>query len=195
MKNTVEKTLIILKPDLVQRGLVGAIFSEFEQLGLKLLVAKMVMPDKKVIEGHYPGTKEWIEGMGHKTLSSYKDAGLNIKEEMGTDDPADLGKYVYDRLIAYWQTGPVIVSVWEGPHAVQLARKLRGHTIPLLAEVGTIHARYLFDSSPHSASRDRVVKTFIHASGDAKEALDEIKYWFGTTEFKSYKREVDKLYL
>lgn len=195
MKSAVEKTLIILKPDAVQRGLVGRIIEEFETIGLKMLVAKMVMPDKKVIEGHYPGTREWIEGMGHKTLASYKDAGLDVKEEMGTDDPYELGQFVYKRLIDYWQTGPVIVMVWEGPHAVQIARKVRGHTIPLLAETGTIHAKYLYDSSPHSASRDRSVKTFIHASGEPEEAIAEIKYWFGTTEFKNYKREVDKLYL
>ena len=131
MKSAVEKTLLILKPDAVQRGLVGRIIEEFETIGLKMLAAKMVMPDKKVIEGHYPGTKEWIEGMGHKTLASYKDAGLDVKEEMGTDDPYELGQFVYKRLIDYWQTGPVIVMVWEGPHAVQIARK-----------VGVISSRY-----------------------------------------------------
>jgi nucleoside-diphosphate kinase len=190
-----EQTLLILKPDAVQRGLIGEIFEHFETIGLKLMAAKMVMPDKKVIEGHYPGTREWIEEMGKKTLASYKDAGVDIVAERGTDDPYKLGQFLYERLIKYWQEGPVVVSVWEGPHAVQVARKTRGHTIPLLAETGTLHAKYLYDSSSHSASLDRVVKTFIHASGSAEEAQKEIKYWFGDTKFKEYKREVDKLYL
>jgi nucleoside diphosphate kinase len=85
--------------------------------------------------------------------------------------------------------------VWEGPHAVELARKKRGHTIPTLAQTGSIHADYLFDSSILSAALNRVVKTFIHASGSAAEAEREIKYWFPDTELKSYEREVDKLYL
>jgi nucleoside-diphosphate kinase len=85
--------------------------------------------------------------------------------------------------------------VWSGPDAIQIARKLRGHTIPLLAQTGTLHADYSFDSSTLSSSLDRVVKTFVHASGDKDEAEREIKYWFGKLDFKDYEREVDQLYL
>jgi nucleoside-diphosphate kinase len=195
-KSTVlEKTLIIFKPDLIQRGLVGTVIEQLENTGLKLLVAKMVKPDVEVIKHHYPGTKEWIEGMGHKTLASFKQTGGDVKEKFGTEDPLELGQNIFDRLLKYWQEGPVIVMVWEGPHAVSLVRKLRGHTIPYLAETGTFHAQFLYDSSAHAADLDRAAKTFIHASGDPKEAMDEIKYWFGTTEFKDYSRDIDKLYL
>lgn len=192
---TLEKTLVILKPDLIQRGLVGTIFEKLENTGLKMLAGKMVRPDVEVIKHHYPGTKEWIVGMGEKTLSSFKQTGGDVKEKFGTEDPQELGQHIYDRLLTYWQEGPVFVSVWEGPHAVSLVRKLRGHTIPYLAENGTLHAQYHFDSSALAADMDRAAKTFIHASGDVKEATEEIKYWFGTTEFKGYEREVDALYL
>ncbi len=195
MKNVIEQTLIIIKPDAIQRGLIGIIFECFEKVGLKLLAAKMVKPDKEVIKNHYPGTKEWISEMGQKTLASFKQSGINVKEKLGTDDPFKLGKFIYDRLIKYWMEGPIIVSVWEGPHAISVARKIRGHTIPILSEPGTIHNQYSFDSSPLSASLDRVVKTFIHASTDNQEAQREIRYWFKTTEFRSYEREVDQLYL
>jgi nucleoside-diphosphate kinase len=195
MKLPIEKTLIILKPDAVKRGLVGTIIEEFERTGLKLLAGKMLMPDKKVIQNHYPGTKEWITEMGEKTKSSFEKAGLDVKAAMGTDDALKLGTFVYERLIKYWQEGPIIVMVWEGPHAVELARKKRGHTIPTLAQTGSIHADYLYDSSILSAALNRVVKTFIHASGSIEEAEREIAYWFPKTEFKSYEREVDKLYL
>jgi nucleoside-diphosphate kinase len=202
MKNLlIERTLIILKPDALKRGLVGEIFETFENVGLKLLAAKMVRPDEKVIKNHYPGTKEWITEMGHKTLASFKQSNLDVKKTMGTEDPEKLGQFVYERLIKYWMEGPIIVTVWEGPNAITVARKLRGHTIPLLADPGTLHANYSFDSSPLSSSLDRVVKTFVHASGSMEEAEREIKYWFGssapfrTTEFKSYEREVDQLYL
>lgn len=198
MKNkraAIEQTLIILKPDVIQRGLVGEIFEFFEKTGLKLMAAKMVKPDLEVIKHHYPGTKEWIMGMGNKTLSSFKETGGDVMKEFGTEDPEQLGQHIYDRLLKYWQEGPVIVSVWEGPHAVGLVRKLRGHTIPYLAEVGSLHSQYLFDSSAHAANLDRATKTFIHASGDVEEAKAEIKYWFGTNDFKGYTRDIDKLYL
>jgi nucleoside-diphosphate kinase len=195
MNNIIERTLIILKPDAVKRGLVGTIFEYFENTGLKLLEAKMVRPNSEVIKNHYPGTEEWLKEMGEKTLSSFAKSDLDVKKAMGTDDPLKLGRFVYERLIKYWSEGPIIVSVWEGPHAVEIARKIRGHTIPLLAVPGTIHAAYSYDSSPLSSSLNRVVKTFVHASGSREEAEREIKYWFGKTEFKIYERDVDSLYL
>jgi nucleoside-diphosphate kinase len=191
----IEKTLIILKPDAVQRGLVGEVLECFEDVGLKLLAAKMLKPDTEVIKNHYPGTKEWIAEMGQKTLASFKQSSLDVKKTMGTDDPNELGQFVYERLIKYWQEGPIIVTVWEGAHAVTLARKIRGHTIPLLADPGTIHARRSHDSSPLSSSLNRVVKTFVHASGSVDEAEREILYWFGKDDFKSYERDIDSLYL
>ncbi len=191
----IEQTLIVIKPDAVKRGLVGMVFETFENIGLKLMTAKMVKPDKQVITNHYPGNEEWIREMGNKTLSSFKQAGADVKKTFSTEDPLKLGQFVYERLINYWMEGPIIVSVWAGPHAIEIARKVRGHTIPYLAVPGTIFSAYSYDSSPLSASLNRAVKTFVHASGSREEAEREIKYWFGKTDFKNYEREVDKLYL
>jgi len=190
-----ERTLIILKPDAVKRGLIGKIIETFENVGLKLMAAKMLKPSADVIKNHYPGTVEWIKEMGEKTLASFKQSGNNVMETFKTEDPNKLGQFIYERLIKYWMEGPIVVMVWQGPNAVTVARKLRGHTIPALATPGTLLAQYSFDSSPLSASLDRVVKTFIHASGSLDEAGREIKYWFGKQEFKEYEREVDSLYL
>ena len=190
-----ERTLIIIKPDAVKRGLVGVIIDTFENVGLKLMATKMLKPSKDVIKNHYPGTPEWIKEMGEKTLSSFKQSGVDVKEKMGTNDPNKLGQFVYDRLIKYWMEGPIVVMVWQGPDAIQIARKLRGHTIPLLAQTGTLHSDYSFDSSTLSSSLDRVVKTFVHASGSISEAEREIEYWFPKIEFKNYEREVDDMYL
>ncbi|PIP62516.1 nucleoside-diphosphate kinase, partial [Candidatus Roizmanbacteria bacterium CG22_combo_CG10-13_8_21_14_all_35_9] len=154
-----ERTLIIIKPDAVKRGLVGVIIDTFENVGLKLMATKMLKPSKDVIKNHYPGTPEWIKEMGEKTLSSFKQSGVDVKEKMGTNDPNKLGQFVYDRLIKYWMEGPIVVMVWQGPDAIQIARKLRGHTIPLLAQTGTLHSDYSFDSSTLSSSLDRVIKT------------------------------------
>ena len=191
----IERTLIIIKPDALKRGLVGKIIETFENVGLKLTAAKMLRPDKKVIKNHYPGTVEWIREMGEKTLASFKQSGDDVMKTFKTEDPNKLGQFIYERLIKYWMEGPIVVMVWEGPNAVTVARKLRGHTIPALATPGTLLAQFSFDSSPLSASLDRVVKTFIHASGSMDEAEREIKYWFPKIEFKNYEREVDDLYL
>lgn len=190
-----ENTLIIIKPDAVKRGLIGTIITTFENVGLKLMAAKMLKPSEDVIKHHYPGTPDWIKEMGNKTLSSFKQSNANVKEKMGTDDPTKLGSFVYERLVKYWMEGPIIVMILSGPDAIQIARKLRGHTIPLLAQTGTLHSDYSFDSSTLSASLDRVVKTFIHASGSVEEAKREIKYWFKDIQLKDYEREVDSLYL
>jgi len=190
-----ERTLIILKPDALKRGLVGKVIETFENVGLKLMSAKMLRPDKEVIKNHYPGTSEWLKEMGEKTLSSFKQSGDDVQKIFKTDDPEKLGQFIYDRLIKYWMEGPIVVMVWQGPNAVIVARKLRGQTIPALADAGTLLAQYSFDSSPLSSSLDRVVKTFIHASGITDEAEREIKYWFKDAKFMEYEREVDRLYL
>lgn len=190
-----ERTLIILKPDAVKRSLVGKTIETFENVGLKLMTAKMIKPSADVIKNHYPGTPEWLKEMGEKTLASFKKSGDDVIKTFKTEDPSKLGQFVYERLIKYWMEGPIIVMVWQGPNAVAVARKLRGHTIPVLAEPGTLLGQYSFDSSPLSASLDRVVKTFIHASGSVDEAEREIKYWFKDLKFNDYAREVDALYL
>jgi len=190
-----EKTLIILKPDAVKRGLIGKTIEIYENAGLKLMAGKMLKPSADVIKNHYPGTPEWVREMGEKTLASFKQSGDDVKKTFKTEDPDKLGQFIYDRLIKYWMEGPIIVMVWQGPNAVTVARKLRGHTIPALAIPGTLLAQFSFDSSPLSASFDRVVKTFIHASGSVEEAEREIKYWFKDEKFKEYEREVDLLYL
>jgi nucleoside-diphosphate kinase len=190
-----ERTLLIIKPDAVKRGMIGTIIETFEKTGLKLMGAKMVRPDAEVIKNHYPGTPEWVAEMGNKTLASFKQSGTDVKKVMGTEDPKELGQFVYDRLIKYWQEGPIVVMVFQGQNAVAVCRKLRGHTIPALADAGTLHATYSFDSSTLSSSLDRVVKTFVHASGSVDEAEREIAYWFKGVTFTNYVRETDALYL
>ena len=191
----VERTLIIIKPDALKRGLVGKIIETFENVGLKLMAGKMLKPSADVIKNHYPGTKEWIREMGEKTLASFKQSGNSVMEIFKTEDPSKLGQFVYVRLIKYWMEGPIVVMVWQGPNVITVIRKLRGHTIPALAIPGTLHAQFSFDSSPLSVSQDRVVKTFIHASGSTDEAEREIEYWFPKMEFRNYEREIDNLYL
>jgi|SRR3989338_4045949 len=190
-----EKTLIIIKPDGVQRGLIGKIFEALESTGLKLMACKMIQPDETTIENHYPHSKDWIEGMGNKTLTNFEKMGIDPKDNFEKTDALSVGEEVRKRLMKYWLEGPVVVTVWGGPSAVVVARKIRGHTFPVDADPGTIHATFSFDNPLLATSKDRAVKTFIHASGSVEEAEREIKYWFPNYDFVDYETLIEHLYI
>jgi len=53
-----EKTLIIMKPDAIQRGLVGDVVTRFERKGLKIVGMKMVQLEDALLEAHYAHIKD-----------------------------------------------------------------------------------------------------------------------------------------
>ncbi len=182
-----EKTLVILKPDAVQRRLVGDIINRFEQAGLKLLATKMVWPSREMADQHYPtDRKPFIEGMGNKTLESYKEAGVDPKAEVGTDDPHKIGLQVQKWLVDFLTSGPVIALVLEGEGAIAKVRELAGHTIPVMADKGTIRGDHSDDSPIKANAEKRSIMNLVHASGDKTEADFEIDLWFNEEELHSY---------
>ncbi len=184
-----EKTLVVLKPDAVLRGLSGEILSRFEKAGLKLIGAKMVSVSKELAEKHYPADRhEWIEQIGHKTLANYKKLEADVKKLLGTDDPKEIGRMARVWLLDYITSGPVLAVVFEGPHAVELVRKIVGHTLPLESAPGTIRGDYSFDSSLLANSSKRAIKNLVHASGSKEEAEYEIPLWFNSSDLVKYKR-------
>lgn len=184
-----EKTLIVVKPDGVVRGLSGEIIARFEKAGLKVVGAKMISVSKELAEKHYPGDREelWV-GIGHKTLDNYKQFEADAIELLGTDDPKEIGAMVRVWLLEYITSGPVFAVVLEGPHAVELVRKICGHTLPLQASPGTIRGDFSFDSSFLANTGKRAIKNLIHASGTKEEAEYEISLWFKGNELVSYTR-------
>jgi len=188
-----ERTVVLVKPDGVKRGLAGDIFSRIEQRGLKIIALKMVWATKEQIDGHYPKDKAWISRLGTKTLSTYKQYGISAKKELGTADPYEIGKNVRSWLIGYLTSGPVIKMVVEGIHAIDMVRKLAGNTLPYLAEMGTIRGDYSVDS-PAAANKDkRSIHNVMHASENSQEANHEIAYWFSPEDIHSYKRVEEDL--
>ncbi|MFH1827319.1 MAG: nucleoside-diphosphate kinase [bacterium] len=184
-----EKTLIVIKPDGVKRSLNGEILNRFERAGLKLIGAKMVNVSKELAEKHYPADRhEWIEQIGHKTLANYKKLEANVKKLLGTDDPKEIGEMARLWLLEYITSGPVLASVFEGPHAVELTRKIVGHTLPLESAPGTIRGDFSFDSSLLANTSKRAIKNLLHASGSKEEADYEIPLWFDKSELVEYKR-------
>lgn len=178
-----ERTLVIVKPDGIQRTLVGEIIKRFERVGLKLVAIKMFVPDAKKIEEHYTLDPNWRRITGEKTIASYKNKNLKPPSE----DPLAITEVILKNLKTYMTSGPAIFMVWEGAHAVALVRKLAGGTEPLTSDVGTIRGDYVLDSYQLSDTSGRSVRNLIHASGSIDEAKKEITHWFLENELISYR--------
>lgn len=182
-----ERTLVVLKPDAVQRGIIGDVVTRFERVGLKIIGAKLFKPTDDVLDKHYPiDRKEFIEGMGNKTLENYKELGEDPKVQFGHGDPYKIGLEVRKWLVDFMKSGPVFAMVIEGPHAVEIVRKIRGHTLPFKADPGTITGDYSFDSSSLANRGVRSIRNLVHASGNAEEAEFEIGLWFSESELFDY---------
>lgn len=178
-----ERTLVIIKPDGIQRTLIGEVIKRYEKIGLKLSALKMVLPTEDQIEKHYTLDPEWGRITGEKRIKAAKEKG----EKLWTDDPLEITKIVLENLKKYMTSGPVIAMVWEGAHAVELVRKITGGTEPRSSDVGTIRGDYVLDSYIMADTDNRAVRNIIHASGSVLEAENEIKHWFSHTEIISYK--------
>ena len=177
-----ELTFLMIKPDGVQRGLVGRIIRRVERAGLKIVGLKMFSPSEKQVDEHYPKDKEWITRLGQKTLSTYEKYGYDAKKELGTDKAEKIGPMVREWLIKFMTSGPVVVVAIKGVHAVDMVRKLAGPTMPADADMGTIRGDFSVDSAA-SANRDkRAVYNLVHASETEDEASHEIEHWFGKGE-------------
>ena len=186
-----ERTLVIIKPDAVQRALIGEIIMRYERLGLKLVGLKMTVPSEEQIEKHYTLDPAWRRVTGEKTIASYKSRNLPPPSE----DPLEITAKILKNLKKYMTAGPVICMVWEGAHAVELVRKITGGTEPRGAAVGTIRGDFVIDSYTMSDADDRAVRNLIHASGSVEEANMEIPHWFSKDELIDYKvRHEDILY-
>lgn len=183
-----ERTLVLLKPDAVARGLSGEIITRFERAGLKIVGLKMVVPTEEMAAGHYAGDDSWIAGMGQKTLDSFAQFGMDVVAVLGTQDPLEIGTMVRRWLIEYVSSGPVVAIVLQGVHAITAVRRMIGFTIPARAEPGTIRADFAIDSNTLSSLEKRSTKNLIHASGNVEEAALEIAYWFRPDEIFDYER-------
>lgn len=185
-----EKTLVLIKPDGVQRALAGEILSRFERVGLKIVALKFLLPTPDQAYGHYVKNDAEIEALGFRSIEGKKKSGIEVNE-----DPKLLGKKIIDRLVAFLSAGPVLVMVLEGNHAVAITRKLVGSTEPLQSDVGTIRGDYTIDS--YSLADDgnggRAVRNLIHASANTEGADYEIKVWFDPKEIINYKNSFDAI--
>lgn len=183
-----ERTLIFIKPDGVQRGLVGEVLRRFERAGLKVVGLKMVHAKADFLERHYPNSEHFLRTLGGKSREAFAAAGLDVKAQTGSDDPLTIGRAVRGWLIAYISGSPVVAFVLEGIQAVGTARKIVGDTLPFRAAPGTIRGDLSIDSPTAANLQRRPVRNLIHASGTLAEAEFEIGLWFRQEELYDYRR-------
>jgi len=183
-----EQTLILAKPDALQRGIVGEIIKRFETRGFKVVGMKMIKPSAEHIKKHYLATKEQLEGMGNKSLENFKLLGLDPKKELGTDSALEIGKMINNWNFGFLSSSPVVAMIFEGPHAVDMGRKIVGNTLPFKADIGTIRGDFSVDSSTLGNFNKRPIRNIVHASGSISEAKREISHWFSKKEIFSYRR-------
>jgi nucleoside-diphosphate kinase len=181
MKN--ERTFVIVKPDGVQRSLIGEIIKRFERIGLKLVAMKMVLPTEDIAGKHYTLDPEWIRKVGEKSIKGYESKG----QTPPSMDPIEVGNRVLGVLKKYMTSGPVIAMTWQGAHAVGIVRKVVGGTEPLSSDVGTIRGDFVLDSYQISDKDGRAIRNLIHASGSVEEAKNEIDLWFRPEEIMNYR--------
>lgn len=170
-----EKTLVLIKPDGVQRGLIGEIVKRYERTGLKLIGLKMLVATPEMVEKHYLVDPGWKESVGKKTIESYAKKGKTPP----STDPTVIGDMVLGNLKKYMTSGPVVAMMWQGIHAVGVVRKITGGTEPLTSDVGTIRGDLTIDSYEVADLDGRSVRNLIHASSSTSDAEKEIAIWFG----------------
>lgn len=163
-----ERTLVVLKPDTVQRGIVGEIITRFERAGLKIVAMKMVSPDEEHFHKHYEGISKLISRWGEE---------------------------IYRITLAQMTEGPVVAFVLEGVEAVEHVRKMVGTTDPKESAPGTIRGDYTHITRAYTNPRGGTLPNILHASGNAEEAAEEIKLWFEDSEVYDYEHPQQKIVL
>lgn len=184
-----EKTFVIIKPDGIQRSLIGEIVKRFERIGLKIVALKMLIPTKAQVRKHYTVDPEWIRKVGEKSIAGYEKKGITPPSK----DPIEIGEKVLENLTKYMSSGPVIAMVLQGVHAVGIVRKIVGGTEPLTSDVGTIRGDFVLDSYQISDTDGRPIRNLIHASGNVEEAKGEIGLWFKEEEILKYRHIQDAI--
>ncbi|MCL0082581.1 nucleoside-diphosphate kinase [Dehalococcoidia bacterium] len=144
-----ERTLVLVKPDAMQRGLAGEIISRLERRGLKIVAMKMIQMDAALAKRHYAIHR---------------------------------GKPFFEKLVAHITSAPIIAAVFEGPQAVDVARKTMGETDPAGAAAGTIRGDLSVE----------IGRNLVHGSDSPENAEEEIALFFSPQEVISYEREIDR---
>jgi nucleoside-diphosphate kinase len=183
-----ERSLVIIKPDGVQRSLIGEILSRFERTGLKFVATKLTVPTADQCWTHYHKDEEWFLSKGNRITEDRKAQGLPVEKE-----PMEYGKDIIQANVDFFTSGPVLALVIEGNQAVAIVKKLVGGTEPTTSDVGTIRGDLTVDSYALSSIDNRAVRNLIHCSDSPEEASREIPIWFDAKELIDYRQVQDAI--
>lgn len=183
-----ERTLVLIKPDGVQRGLIGDIVGRFERKGLKIVAMKMVQATKEMAAKHYYWSEEEKLASGNRTINAYESKGLKPNKSA-----IAYAEDTQRKLIKFMTIGPVVAFVIEGAHAIEHVRKVVGSGNPLQADMGTIRADFTIDSYIIADESDRAARNLVHASSSVNEAEREIKVWFKENEITDYDLAIERI--
>jgi len=176
-----ERSLIILKPDAIQRSLMGEIIGRFERKGLKFVGFKFTSPSEEHLFAHYNKNDEWFEKKGANMINNLKEQGKEPEKEA-----IEYGKDIIRAVIKEMQSSPVLAIVVEGGDAIKQVTRLVGTTEPATADIGTIRGDFTIDTYAHSTFEDRSIRNLIHCSDVPEEAEREIALWFDESELMTY---------
>lgn len=190
----IQRSLVLMKPDAVMRGVTGEIIARFERAGLKIVGSKLINAPRATAEKHYKKDEKWHRKVGEINVKDCENFGLDVVDIFGTADPVEIGRLVNTWLFNMFDFGPVFAFVFEGPNAVEKIRNLVGSTFPNTAPAGTIRGDFGLDSAFSSLKRKRATLNLIHATGEVQEAEDEINLWFKPDELVNYRRIHEDLY-
>ena len=152
-----DQTLVVIKPDGVQRSLVGRILQRFEDAGLKIVAMKMAWVDEDFAADHY------------------------------FDVAKRHGEIIFKANVDFITLGPVVAMVIEGVGAIGIVRKIVGSTYPDSALPGTIRGDFSHHNKEWTDKDKRAVRNLIHASSSKSDAKTEIALWFKPAEIHTYK--------
>ncbi len=179
---TTEQTLVIIKPDGVQRSLMGEIMNRIERTGLKFVAVKFLVPNAEQCWKHYNKDEEWYLKKGTRVTEDRKAHGMPIQK-----DPMEYGKDIIQANVDFFTSGPVLAFIVEGNQSIAIVKKLVGETEPLTSDIGTIRGDLTVDSYALSSLDNRAVRNLIHCSDSPEEAMREIPLWFTPNEIVSYR--------
>jgi len=181
-----ERTLVLIKPDAILRGIVGEIIHRFEKVGMKLVGLKMIQAERETLEKHYFKDEKWL-----------KEKGELFKKKLGLpedSDPIEAGKTIVEGLIKDMQFSPIIALVLEGHNAVHTVKRLTGPTNIDEAMPGTIRGDFSHDTFGLANKSGRPNLTIIHATDNINEAQKEIDFWFSPDELHSYTKPEESVH-
>lgn len=183
-----ERTLVMLKPDAIQRGLIGEIIKRIERTGLKLVALKIVNATEEQLWTHYNKDDEWFLKKGTRTIEELKAVGRPIEKEA-----IEYGKDIIRALVKFMSCGPIVPMIFEGNQAVGIVKKIVGSTEPLSSDGGTIRGDYTLDSYALASFDDRAVRNLVHCSDPVEDAIREIPIWFTENEILNYRLVTEQI--